>query len=397
IESIVDDKSRIVKNAWKSIFSGNKTRQFYLCNPKDFESAIKDLADKYKSEKTEKSVPIAVHKFSDIEVKNIDWLWYPYIAKGNITILYAAPGTGKTFLTCWLASRLSKGEPLPDAVPEEWEKPPQGITMFFNAEDPADRTLKPRLIGCGADMESIVTAEEWESKDFIPYSFTDPRLPKLFEKVRPELVIFDPMQSYIGADIDMHRANQTRPILAHINYMAKIYNFALVIVCHINKMTNQEIGDRIIGSQDIKGAARSVLFLGQHPEISEAKVLFQTKNNLAEWGRPLAFRIDNSGTETSLELDCSVDIRDLTPERCSSSITGKAREYTDTQKSLAEEVLKELFKDRDIIPSDELKTTANDHNITWKEFQKVLSRYAKWKRSGFGNNATDYYVKRQSV
>ena len=45
IESIIDDKSRVVKNACKSIFTGNKTRQFYLCNPQDFESAIKNLAN----------------------------------------------------------------------------------------------------------------------------------------------------------------------------------------------------------------------------------------------------------------------------------------------------------------------------------------------------------------
>ena len=228
----------------------------------------------------------------------------------------------------------------------------------------------------------------------MPYSFTDPRLPALFEKVRPELVIFDPMQSYIGADVDMHRANQTRPILAHINYMAKIYNFALVIVCHINKMTNQEIGDRIIGSQDIKGAARSVLFLGQHPEISAVKVLFQTKNNLAEWGEPLAFRIDNKGSDTGLVLDNIADIRDLTPERCSASTTGKARVYAETQRSMAEEIIEELFKERTDIPTDELKDVSKEHSISWKEFQKVLGKYAKWKRIGFGNAAKDYYIKR---
>ena len=394
IEAVIDDKSRVVRNAWKNIFTGSKTRQFYLCNLEDFDNALISLADKYKSSKDENTKPIAVHKFSDIEVKSIDWLWYPYIAKGNITILYAAPGTGKTFLTCWLASRLSKGEALPGAVPEEWEKPPQGVTMFFNAEDPADRTLKPRLIGCGADVESIVTAEEWENKDFVPYSFIDPRLPKLFEKVKPELVIFDPMQSYIGPDVDMHRANQTRPLLAHINSLAKMYNFALVIVCHINKMTNQEIGDRIIGSQDIKGAARSVLFLGQHPELSEVKVLFQTKNNLAEWGEPLAFRIDNKGTETGFVLDNIADLRDLTPERCSGSTTGKARVYAESQRSLAEEVISELFKDRDKVTTEELKSAASEHNITWKEFQKALSKVAKWHKGGYTNGDGDYYLKR---
>lgn len=283
---------------------------------------------------------------------------------------------------------------MPDTVPEEWEKPPKGVTMFFNAEDPADRTLKPRLTDCGADMENIVTAEEWENQDFIPYSFAAPRLPKLFEKVRPELVIFDPMQSYIGSDVDMHRANQTRPLLTHINALAKTYNFALIIVCHINKMTNQEIGDRIIGSQDIKGAARSVLFLGQHPDFSEVKVLFQTKNNLAQWGAPLAFHIKNIGTKTCIEVDNSVDIQELTPEKCSGSTTGKARENTETQKRISEDIIRKIFNEEDNVSSDKLKSIAAEYKINWKEFQKVLKKYADWHKGSYKNGESDYYSKK---
>ena len=34
--------------------------------------------------------------FNDIERKAIDWLWYPYIPYGKITLVQGDPGEGKT-------------------------------------------------------------------------------------------------------------------------------------------------------------------------------------------------------------------------------------------------------------------------------------------------------------
>lgn len=390
IINVTDDKSRVVKNAWRMLYHDNKTRQFYLCNKQDFVEALKETAGRFKSEvMTDK---IKLQYFSDIQEGQTDWLWHPYIPKGCITILYAAPGTGKTFFTCWLAGVLSRGDALPDAVPEQWLEPEKGITMFFNAEDPADKTLKPRLLGCNADMKNIVTAENWDSREFVPYTFDDPRLDTIFAEVRPSLVIFDPIQSYIGSNVDMNRANQTRPLLAGLAALANKYGFALLIVCHINKMSGQDIGDRIIGSQDIKGAARSVLFLGQHPDKADVKVLFQIKNNLEEWGAPIAFQISNDSGVPAFE-PCNIDTSALTPERCTGSTAGRARAHGDSMKKAAEAVIEELFKEREKINTSELKEIAAENDISWRVFQKELSKRAKWHRMGFGNENIDYYKK----
>ena len=393
LAEVFGDNPRFIRNAWSKLFTQNRQRDYYLCNPKELEKAIIGIAKSYESGNTT-SLPVDVRFFSDIEVRETNWLWYPYIARGCITILYAAPGTGKTFFTCWLAAKLSNAAPLPRSLPEKWEKPECGATMFFNAEDPAERTLKPRLLGCNANMKAIVTVENWEDPNFVPYTLTDPRLPMLFESIRPALVIFDPMQSYIGAEVDMHRANQTRPMLAHINALAAKYNFAALIVCHINKMTNQDIGDRIIGSQDIKGAARSVLFLGQHPDGADIKVMFQIKNNLERWGDPLAFKMTENGEYAGFEADEAIDVRELSPERCSGSTTGRAKVFAESQRSMAEEIVAELFEEREKIPTEELKETAKNYSISWKVFHKELAKVARWRKGAFKNGDGDVYVKK---
>lgn len=62
------------------------------------------------------NVPLEVIKASEIEPKEVKWLWYPYIPFGKVTLLQGDPGDGKSKLMLSIAALLSKGEPLPFAV-----------------------------------------------------------------------------------------------------------------------------------------------------------------------------------------------------------------------------------------------------------------------------------------
>ena len=59
------------------------------------------------------NVPLEVVKASEIEPKEVKWLWYPYIPFGKVTLLQGDPGDGKSKLMLSIAALLSKGEPLP--------------------------------------------------------------------------------------------------------------------------------------------------------------------------------------------------------------------------------------------------------------------------------------------
>ena len=93
------------------------------------------------------SVPLEVVKASEIEPKEVKWLWYPYIPVGKVTLLQGDPGDGKSKLMLSIAALLSKGEPLPFTETEENE--PMTI-IYQTTEDDADDTVvlaSIRLVG----------------------------------------------------------------------------------------------------------------------------------------------------------------------------------------------------------------------------------------------------------
>ena len=56
---------------------------------------------------------LKIISMDEVQSKEVNWLWYPYIPYGKITIIQGDPGEGKTTLALRLAALLSKGEAIP--------------------------------------------------------------------------------------------------------------------------------------------------------------------------------------------------------------------------------------------------------------------------------------------
>ena len=52
--------------------------------------------------------------YSEIESQTVEWLWYPYIPYGKITLLQGDPGGGKSTMIMKLISTLSTSGCMPD-------------------------------------------------------------------------------------------------------------------------------------------------------------------------------------------------------------------------------------------------------------------------------------------
>ena len=63
-------------------------------------------------QRNENKTELKMIKMSDVQSQTVDWLWYPFIPYGKLTIIQGDPGDGKTTLILNLAARLSKGEGL---------------------------------------------------------------------------------------------------------------------------------------------------------------------------------------------------------------------------------------------------------------------------------------------
>ena len=120
------------------------------------------------------SVPLEVVKASEIEPKEVKWLWYPYIPVGKVTLLQGDPGDGKSKLMLSIAALLSKGEPLPFTETEENE--PMTI-IYQTTEDDADDTVVPRFNSAGGNGENLIFIKEDEKS----LSFGDNRIREAIE------------------------------------------------------------------------------------------------------------------------------------------------------------------------------------------------------------------------
>ena len=210
------------------------------------------------------SVPLEIIKASEIEPKEVKWLWYPYIPFGKVTLLQGDPGDGKSKLMLSIAALLSKGEPIPFTETEENE--PMTI-IYQTTEDDADDTVVPRFNSAGGDGENLIFIKEDEKT----LSFGDNRIREAIEKYNAKLLILDPLSSYIGENCSMNNANETRAEFNHLIAVAKDTGCAIVIIAHMNKMKDNRQGHhgaplRPAPRQETCAQLWRGLFPGEHPQ-----------------------------------------------------------------------------------------------------------------------------------
>lgn len=231
---------------------------------------------------------LEVIKASEIEPKEIEWLWYPFIPYGKVTLLQGDPGDGKSTFMLTIAALLTRGEPLPFT---ETGKPPAPISVIYQTtEDDADDTIVPRFIKANGDRERLLFISEKES----PLTFDDGRILSAIRETGARVLILDPLSSYIG-DCQINAANEVRPRFNCLIRIAKETGCAIVIINHLNKMFGTKAIYRTPGSIDIVGAVRSALLIGRNGDNEDERILVQQKANLAPTGMAIVFSVGEDG------------------------------------------------------------------------------------------------------
>ena len=222
-------------------------------------------------------------RMSDIQPEEVQWLWYPYIPLGKLTVIQGDPGEGKTTFVLAVIAALTKGEALPEREPLD----PVNI-LYQTAEDGLADTIRPRLDALGADCSRVLVIDESKRE----LSLSDERIRQAMEETEAKLLVLDPLQAYLGAEVDMHRANEVRPILKRLGSVAEQMGCAVVLIRHLNKMQGQKSGHRGMGSVDFQAAARSVLLVGRTKEDPQLRIVVPDKSSLAPEGESIAFALD---------------------------------------------------------------------------------------------------------
>ena len=296
----------------------------------------------------------------DVKSEPTKWLWLPYFVDENINVFGGETGTGKTWNLCAIAAAVTTRQP--DNMPGFVKK--NGNVLYLGGED-GNSGMKERLEAVGADMSKIALREsglDCRSDEFIA----------VLKSVKPELVIIDPLLSFVDDGTKINDYVGARQITDHLRDVARKHHTCIILVVHPPKKPEYKLLHRFTGSGAFVDATRTATYIGYHPSEYNKRVGIQPKNNLNrtapyvfELDPELGFRWcgDDSGiTQSEIQQISELDTM---------PISGNLRYYVEVVKAVlninpeglhmtAKDILKEYSKIR-------------EHDIDVKSFGHSLS------------------------
>lgn len=234
-----------------------------------------------------------IRVMQDVEPEEVNWVWYPYLPAGKLIMLEGDPGLGKSWISCDISSRVSTGAPFPGQT----QSRPPGRALILSAEDGLGETIRPRLEKLGANMHNVFASDEHFTLDDRGIS----ALEYTMSKVEATIVFLDPIVGYMGTQIDMHRANEVRGLMAKLHQIAKRTGSAVIAVRHLRKGGGGKAIYNGIGSIDFTAAARSALQVGMTK--GGKTYMAHIKHNLSPEGPTLAYEIEDNVFKWKGELE----------------------------------------------------------------------------------------------
>lgn len=242
------------------------------------------------------------------------WLVPGYIPQGQITLLAADGGVGKTSFWCQLLAALSTGRrTLLEKVSPKWDSnslsekadtPAETLSAkqdtphkerwgaFFSTEDSVRKKLKKKLRLAGAKMMNLITLES-SSAALLELRLGSPELSDFIHSYRPALCVLDPIQGFLPHGVNMAARNEIRECLAPLMALGEQVGTAFLLVCHTNKRAGAWGRTRLADSADLWDAARSVLMMGDAGD--GRRYLSQEKNNYGPLQPTRLYTFSDSG------------------------------------------------------------------------------------------------------
>jgi archaellum biogenesis ATPase FlaH len=233
-------------------------------------------------------------RMTEVKKEELDFVWYPYLVRGEVSIVEGDPGLGKSYLMQMVAAHIAKGKRLPSPRVGKNHKV-QGTVVYFDMENSAGSVTKPRLEQNGMKkLEDLIVMNQFFTID------DEDAMEEIYDALeiyKPTLVVFDTLNAYIGR-ADTHKASESTAAINRFADIARQFNCAVVVLRHLTKGSGSAMY-RGQGSIAFSGTARVVMSVGVDPADTENRAVAITKINFAKAPRALTFRIEERPKEES--------------------------------------------------------------------------------------------------
>ena len=230
---------------------------------------------------------------ASIDPEPIEWFWPNKIPAGAVTILAGDPGSGKSYLTHYLAAQVTRGAIWTDCPAEPTIK---GSVIFFADEDDRSKVIRPRLDANGADakkvylLESVSSGDEREFFDIGKHISGVERALKTIKDCK--LIVMDPVTAYMGP-VNANSNAEVRAVLTPLALLAAKYNVTIIGINHLNKRADLSYMYRGLGSQAFVAQARSAWAVVVDPDDRDTRIFAPIKSNYCIEPSGLKFKIVN--------------------------------------------------------------------------------------------------------
>ncbi len=239
---------------------------------------------------------------ADVVPRQVPWLWPGYLAFGMMAMLSGDPDAGKTFIALAIAADLSNGR-----IPVSGEECEPMSTLYLSNENAPEYVIRPRfdaLRGTASHFHLLRGSVTGNGDEELRAAVTLQDIHILdaaIDRTRAKLLIVDPVQSYMGADVDAHRANETRPVMDGLIALGEKYGTCVLVVRHLAKASSSRAIHSGLGSIDLTGAVRMEMIAGNVADDTTTRAMVQIKNNVGPRAQSLAYKIVGEQMQAKLE------------------------------------------------------------------------------------------------
>ena len=199
---------------------------------------------------------------SEVEGRDVEWLWPGRVAIGKVSLIAGDPGLGKSLDARHGGAGVAGvgvaggGAPVRNragsrrqgagsragrrAANHRFAIRATGSVLLLSAEDDLSDTIRPRLEAAGADCERIVAIRAMVDPRGGGYECVE--LARDLKRLARELVampdcrlvVVDPLSAYLGQNIESTNA-AVRRLLTPLSMLAAERQVAVVVVTHLRK------------------------------------------------------------------------------------------------------------------------------------------------------------------